>query len=200
MKEIELTRGYVAQVDDDDFNWLSKHSWHAHVRKGGTDGHVKDYVSVKTALSMKDEEGTTWWRHVTMAGIILDAPSNMIPDHIDGDPLNNCRSNLRLATPAENARNVSGLTTFKGKPTTSKHKGVSIIKHDKKPYGPYYYIRAFIGVNGKTKHLGYFKTEEEAAICFDNAARLHHGRFARLNFPCWTEQPFNEPELSPVYA
>lgn len=77
-------------------------------------------------------------------------------DHIDGDRLNNALSNLRLATAAQNAQNMIG-----------KVKGAHYHKHS----GRY---RSSIMTNGKSKHLGFFSTAEEAAAAYLAAKRQLH--------------------------
>jgi len=86
-------------------------------------------------------------------------------DHIDGDPLNNCLSNLRWCTRAENNRNVGKRIT-----NTSGYTGVSFHKASGK-------WQAYIYVNGKNKHLGLFHTKEEAAAVYEEAAKELHGEF-----------------------
>jgi len=76
----------------------------------------------------------------------------------------------------ENKSNLSAtLTGSKHKNTTSKYRGVSWFKRDE-------CWRTWIYYNGKQKHLGYFQTEEEAALAYDEAAKIHYGEFANLNF------------------
>lgn len=89
-------------------------------------------------------------------------------DHIDGDRLNNRRSNLRLCSSAENSRNRG-----KGKNNTSGIKGVS-----ETPNGRW---RARIMINRKEINLGHYLTKEEAKIAYDNASPIIHGDFGRTN-------------------
>ena len=84
------------------------------------------------------------------------------------DDLDNRRENLRLC----NARQ-SGFNMPKRK-SASQYKGVHWNKRDKKWY-------AHIGVDSKLKHIGYYDSEIEAAIAYNNAAKKYHGEFARLN-------------------
>lgn len=101
-----------------------------------------------------------------MHRVIMNAETGLEVDHKDHYGLNNQRSNLRICTRKQNRQNQ---TPF-GK---SKYLGVSIKGK---------YIQAAINVNGKRLHLGYFKTEEEAAIAFDVAAKKYRGDFAYQNF------------------
>ncbi len=102
---------------------------------------------------------------------ILQAPTGLIVDHINGDTLDNRRSNLRLATPAENRRN-----TKKQEGHTSKFLGVFWAGYAKK-------WASQIQLGGKSCHLGYFLDEEDAARRYDCEARSAFGCFAKLNFP-----------------
>lgn len=91
-------------------------------------------------------------------------------DHISGDGLDNRRGNLRPATQAQQCRNS------RPKGGLSKYKGVALDRRD----GVWY---AHITVNRVRMHLGRYDSEVRAARAYDAAARLHHGEFARLNFP-----------------
>lgn len=91
-------------------------------------------------------------------------------DHIDGDKLNNSLSNLRVCSAQKNLWNVKKrLGNY-----TSKFKGVCFDKVKNK-------FKAEITINYKSKHLGYFKTEEEAAECYNKEALKLFNNFARIN-------------------
>lgn len=92
-------------------------------------------------------------------------------DHKDGNPSNNAFSNLRECTQSQNVANARRPNL--GRPATSKYKGVSWNKVEKK-------WCAFVRVEGRLKNLGYFKTEELAHEAYVAAAREHYGEFARL--------------------
>lgn len=154
MKLIPLTKGMCAQVDDDDYEWLSKHKWYSAPRSGGV------YVARATIAG----------RGVRMHRAITKAPSGMDVDHSDGNPLNNQKHNLRVCTRAENNRNNITLRNRKG------FIGVVFVKKRKK-------FRANIGYNNKVIGLGYFSTREEAMRAYDAAAKIYHGEFATLNYP-----------------
>jgi len=95
-------------------------------------------------------------------------------DHINHNTLDNRRSNIRTCTHQQNLMNKSSWGT-------SKYLGVHIrnrIKNKKN----YKSIGATIRLDNKTKHIGYYKTEKEAAYAYDKLAKLHFGEFANLNF------------------
>lgn len=101
---------------------------------------------------------------------ILKADEGIVVDHINGNPLDNRKSNLRLCSQAENCYNSAKRSGAK-----SKYKGVSI-RDEAKPF------RARLHKDGKEYHLGSFETEIEAAIAYDVKAKEMFGEFARLNF------------------
>lgn len=92
-----------------------------------------------------------------------------VVDHIDRNPMNDRIENLRAATNLQNARNRTS-----NKNSSSKYKGVCIDPKTRK-------WRAYIFIDKKQKGLGNFNTENEAAICYNEAAKIHHGEFANLN-------------------
>lgn len=94
-------------------------------------------------------------------------------DHINGHGLDNRRVNLRGATAAQNAHN-----RYKQRNNTSGYIGVS-----RRSTVRWVRWRAQIQVDGKNLYLGMFGTAKEAARVRDQAARLYHGEFAKLNFP-----------------
>lgn len=93
-------------------------------------------------------------------------PSDEI-DHIDGDKSNNRISNLRHATKAENRRNIPIRSN-----NTSGVKGVDFCRRTGK-------WRAFVSIEGKTRHLGYFSKIEDATAARVRAAISVYGEFAR---------------------
>ena len=100
----------------------------------------------------------------------MNAPPGVQIDHRDGNGLNCSRDNLRLCTNQNNRRN-----SRKGNRNTSGFKGVSFFKRDQN-------WRAYIMLDARQIHLGYFKTSEEAARAYDNAAKELFGEFASPNF------------------
>jgi len=102
---------------------------------------------------------------------ILSAPDNLHVDHIDGNPLNNCRENLRLTTRSGNMRNSSAKNN-EGR--TSTYKGVSYCKTTGR-------WKAQITLDSGTMHLGRFVDELSAAAAYNRAAKVFHKEYARLN-------------------
>lgn len=157
MKEIPLTRGYVALVDDEDFAKLQGCAWQA----GVVPGRKAVYANGRVPNSGKRG------KHVIMHRVIMDAPPGVDVDHIDGNGLNNQRSNLRLCSRKDNLRNRGALSR-----NTSGYKGVTWSKKKKKWY-------AQIRVDGKNKSLGFHDDIQAAALAYQDAAKEHHGDFAR---------------------
>ena len=99
-------------------------------------------------------------------------------DHINGNGLDCRRNNMRPATQMQNARNRRAARS-----STSRFLGVSWKnaqpKHRVKKDGWVAQIR----IDGKTKFLGFFDREENAALAYNFAAHEHYGEFARFNHP-----------------
>jgi len=160
MREILLTKGRVALVDDEDFERVNQYKWRAVLVNN------KLYASGE----YRKRDGSVGNRR--MHRFILSLPAGRIPltDHRDGNGLNNQKSNIRVATSLQNNRNAR-----KRSDNSSGFKGVSL-------YKPYDKWRATIRVNGVKKHLGYFSNPKDAALAYDKAARKFFGDFALLNF------------------
>ena len=92
-------------------------------------------------------------------------------DHINGNRLDQRKSNLRLCTSLENSRNKQ-----KQDNSSSQFVGVSFDKVKLK-------WCASIRHDNKSRHLGYFNNEIDAAKARDDATRKHFGGFGQLNFP-----------------
>ncbi len=154
VRQIPLTQGKVALIDDEDFERVNQYKWHA----------------------LRDSHGTTWYaRHVTpnptrvlllMHRLIVNAPFGMEVDHVNGDGLDNRRANLRICTHSENVCNQRKTHG------TSRYKGVSWHKDTGK-------WQAQIKVNGRGMYLGCFTTEEEAHAAYCSASAKYHGGFGR---------------------
>ena len=92
-------------------------------------------------------------------------------DHIDNNPLNNRKENLREATLSQNSWNSVKRTAQ----CSSSYKGVSWDKKQAK-------WRSYINIKRKQQHLGYFESEDEAAKAYDDALRLIEPEFGVFNF------------------
>ena len=150
-----LTHGYVTLVSPQDGHYLKERAWRA--------------FFVKRKYRWKIYAVTSL-RSIRLHRLILEiTDANLHGDHIDNNSLDNRRPNLRAATRSQNAQNCSSHGD-----STSKFRGVCRIKG---------FWHAQIYFDKKTKHLGDFVFEEDAARAYDAAARSYHGEFARLNFP-----------------
>ena len=154
MGEIVLSRGEIAIVDDADFERLNQWKWHFNGR----------YVKRREYLGggRKNQRG----RAILMHRLVNNTPPNSITDHINGNPLDNRRSNLRTCTPSQNQANAkiskSSSTGFKG---VSHHKLT----------GKY---QASITTNRKRQYLGLFDTPEDASEAYATEAQTRFGEFA----------------------
>lgn len=159
MKEITLTRGYVALVDYEDFEELSKFKWYAN-----TEGYAvrNKYAGFKTQQSIK--------MHRVILSLLKG--DGKYVDHINGNVRDNRKSNLRICTQAENMKNQKIRST-----NTSGFKGVSWNKQFKK-------FCAYIYTNGKRTHLGYYPSAELAYKAYCKASINQHGEFANFGNGC----------------
>lgn len=158
MKKIKLTQGKFALVDDNDFKWLNQWKWCYQ------NGYV---VNVKYLGRVN---GRTINKTTSMHRLIMGEPDALV-DHKDCLGTNNQRANLRVSNRSTNAMNRG-----KTKANTSGYKGVFLHGANlKKPW------RARIKSNHMNHHLGFFKTAQEAAIAYNEAAPRYHKNFAKLN-------------------
>jgi hypothetical protein len=109
-------------------------------------------------------------KRVLMCRLIMNPPKGMVVDHINGNRWDNHRNDLQICTRARNSRNR------RGNRGTSRFKGVFGSTRSQK------WIAA-IKCGGKTKWLGSFTDEVEAAKAYDRAALKYFGQYACLNFP-----------------
>jgi hypothetical protein len=156
VREIPLTQGKAALVDDEDYDRVAALNWCATKYDGDL------FYARCTSLD------------VDLHRFILDAPRGLRVDHKNGDGLDCQRSNLRYATVSQNAQNKrrSRLSRWPYKGIT--HMGP---RFKSKPF------RAVIKLDGVHRHIGTYATAEEAARAYDQKARELFGEFARLNFP-----------------
>lgn len=151
MRTLEIINKQTVILDDEDYEKVSKIHW---------------FVS-KNNYAFATIKGKVISIHKLVSGFESDH-ENMI-DHINGNPLDNRKSNLRLVTASENRMNARKITKANG--TTSRFKGV-FKKAKSKRWSS----------QVKGKHIGYFDTEEEAAKAYDVWAKGLSGGKALLNF------------------
>lgn len=162
MKQIPLTQGKFALVDNEDYDILIQWNWYA-VKKENTFYARSNPKQGITPIRM----------HRLIMG--LNIGDERVIDHINHNGLDNQKHNLRICTQSENGRNR--------RPNKNKilPKGVIFVNKPKQKY-----YQAQIIVKSKFIYLGCFKhTPEgiiEAAKCYDEAAKKYHGEFANLNF------------------
>jgi len=148
MRKIKLTQGKYTIVDDNDFERLNQWKWCYN-----SWGYAKMGQNYKTIL---------------MHRLIMKTPEGMETDHINGDRLDNRRSNLRICTNAQNHWNRK-----KQKNNTSKYTGIRWHKEGKK-------WEATVQFNKKKIYLGLFKNKTEAAKNYNQKARELFGEYIRL--------------------
>jgi hypothetical protein len=153
LNRINLTKGQSAIVDSEDFHWLNQLKWYCMATK------PTHMYGARRNIKVLYMHRCILEKH----GIDL---TNKQVDHINHDTLNNRKSNLRVVSTSQNQQNA------RFKKSKSGFKGVtSTVKAWK----------AVIGVDGKQKHIGTFKSKHEAALAYNDAAQKFFGEFAYLN-------------------
>ncbi len=158
---VPLSSGNTSIIDLEDIEQAAKYNW-IESKNGRTSyAHNISYPNGKHNLC----------RDISLHRLILNAINSIMQvDHIDGDGLNNRRSNLRLCEPKNNYCNRKLNAN-----STTKYKGVRLHK----PTGKW---MSHIKHNGKQIHLGYFIALDDAAKAYDEKAVELFGEFAKLNF------------------
>ncbi len=159
MKAIKLTKGYVALVDDEDYNKVAAFPWSATVCRDSTG-------AIKSVYAKRTEHGTSVMMHRFILGL---QGRHIFVDHENRCGLDNRRRNMRVCT---NKLNQGNVVKKAGK--SSVYKGVCWVKRHSN-------WQASIRHNGRLVHLGKFDTEKEASEAYNNAATSAFGEFAVLN-------------------
>ena len=156
MRIIQITKGQEVKVSKADYDMLSKYNW--------------SYTTPRGYAVRKGRRNTNEPRTVSMHRVIMNAKAGEQIDHINGDKLDNRRSNLRFVNTQKNAFN-------RKKPdvnSTSQYKGVLKRKGSKS-------WEARIKLNYKAIHLGSYKHEIDGAKAYNEAAKLLFKEFAKFN-------------------
>lgn len=155
--EIPLSRGRVALIDESDLSVVEQYTWHATDHK---------HISYAACSRNRKTSGKCLYMH----RLLMNPEPDQHVDHINGNGLDNRRSNLRLCTNAQNRRNIH---VTRG---VSQYKGVAFCKSNK--------VRvweAYIWFENRKIGLGCYETQKEAARAYNAAAIQYHGEFACLN-------------------
>ena len=162
MKAIPLTQGKEALVDDCDYEYLMQWKWQFHQEGNRRTG----YAARRETIGEKCNRVYMHRLVVARSGAMADGKQ---VDHVDGDGLNNCRSNLRPSTTSQNHANRRV-----NRNNTSGFKGVSWNRQAGK-------FEAHITVLRRKAHLKYFDDPRDAARAYNDAVLKHFGEFACLN-------------------
>lgn len=151
MQHVPLTKGKETIVDDADYPRLSLFKWHM-----GNNGYAcRKWIG----------PGYETYLH----RFLIDAPRGREVDHINGNKLDNRKSNLRLCSTSQNHGNMR-----KSIVNTSGYKGVIWRRRERK-------WLAQITFHKKVVFLGYFDNPIDAARAYNAAAVKYFGEFAHLN-------------------
>lgn len=156
---IPLTRGKFATIDRKNFDWLNQWKWHCN-----SNGYAVRREHIR--LGKDSYRGNFIYMH----RLIANTPDGMDTDHINNIKLDNREKNLRICTTSQNIRNKSMQSN-----NTSGFIGVHWNNHKQRWV-------AMVGVGGKS-YTSHHVDLAEAARARDRLALLHHGEFAKLNFP-----------------
>jgi hypothetical protein len=148
-KQIPLTQGQVALVDDHWFDYLNQWGWRAR-----WDDHTKSFYAIRRGIISK----------ARMHRMVAKTPDGMLCDHVDGNTLNNQEYNLRNVTIAQNNINKGVYS--------NNALGVKCIR--RRSFGYDVNIKR----NG-VSHYAHADTLEEAISIRDKMMKELHGEFAR---------------------
>ena len=157
-------KGYDVQIDDEDWDKVKGYNWYIDFTKRNVP-YVKHTIHFKGDRNHKSQ--------IRMHRLIMGCATGdgSVVDHINGNTLDNRKSNLRICTVEENNMNQN---IYKN--NTSGYKGVTWNKKRN-------VWVVYLAVNKKNKYLGDYHDPVEAAIVYDINALKYRGEFARTNFP-----------------
>lgn len=153
-----LTKGQHTIVDKQDAHFFLDGKWLCLYR-----GRGKGHPCAARFISVGEKKQKLVYLHRS----ITRCPQGYVVDHINGNPLDNRRVNLRICTQKQNAANVHKPAKWKGVYLRKNGKGI--------------YWQSQIKMNGKTHSLGCFKNPVEAAAAYNKSAEKYFGEFACLN-------------------
>lgn len=152
MKEISISKGFKAIIDDEDYFKIVQYNWHY------SNGYARRGLSWSRNSGLKRQ-------YKPMQNEILECPIGLEIDHINHNRLDNRKSNLRIATRSQNIINRKSYNITR-----------NIRKESK--YEAYY---CYLTVNKKTITIGSFKTPHQASLAYDLWAKDIYGEFAITN-------------------
>lgn len=160
MMSLQIKPGIIVSLDPEDAVWASSRPWHR-----GDTGYAKCAAGGTGKAPLK--------MHRLVLERMLGRPltSLEVGDHINGDPLDNRRSNLRVASLSQNGMNRNkryGISSYQGVGRCAD--------------GRIKCWMAYVNLEGQRYYVGKYYTEEEAAWMRDQWAIVLHGEFASLNF------------------
>jgi hypothetical protein len=148
---ITLKNGRQFQIDEQDWEKVKCIKWNVHIMKNG-------YKYVYTFQKLNEKR-----KMVYLHRVLMNCNGSLFVDHINGNPLDNRRSNLRLSTNRQNQWNQKRIRG------AVPHKGVTFENGS---------FRSRIRINGKKKSLGQFKTAIEASNAYNKASLELHGSYS----------------------
>lgn len=127
---------------------------------------------LKFIVNLDNTHKTKYVHQAVWEAFVGEVSKGLVLDHIDGDRLNNCLDNLRIATYSQNAQHA--VKRVRDGQAVSRHRGVIWLKNSQK-------WKSSIVVNKKVKHLGTFENEQDAAEAYNKAALEFFKDFAAVN-------------------
>lgn len=176
MKEIILTQGKIALVDDEDYERVNQYKWSCKFSNKSKTFYAKRVINI-------GNRQTNIYLH---RFILKLKDSNIEIDHEDRNGLNNQKYNLRECTHEQNMRNAVGNII-----STSKYKGVSLRNNR-------YVVQ--ISIKDRTYNLGLYDYEKDAAAIYDAVARYYSKEFAYTNFKEEYVKPLSIEKLKEKYS